>query len=246
MSNSTPAAAAPAAVASLCHHACSGAGASASLKHLCVATMVGSVVGGLVLAALGAHIPCCFAQLCRRSACGGGCKTGACCSKAGAAACGKAGSSGCVCGKGDCSCKEGAAAACKVVGSGSGCSCGKAGCGCEGQQHKKVFVLLVSMKLDPAKGGVEVFKEAWAPLAADVKLREKNCLSYELCEGAEDKNSIIIYERYVARADLDGAHAEGLCFKAFGKRLGEGDLKGLVVERSKHFYVETNIGYMTK
>ena len=111
---------------------------------------------------------------------------------------------------------------------------------------KRVYVLLVTMKLNPAMGGLETFKKAWKPLADDVRSKEPNCLSYELCENEEDPNSIIIYERYIAKSDLTGKHNEGIIFKAFGKRLGEQDLKGLVVEKSKSFYYETNVGYMSK
>jgi quinol monooxygenase YgiN len=117
---------------------------------------------------------------------------------------------------------------------------------CTPGQEKRVFVLLVSMKLNPAMGGLQTFKEAWSRLAADVKKREPNCLSYELCAGEEDENSIIIYERYVSKADLTLTHNEGIAFKAFGKRLGEGELKGLVLEKSKEFYVETNVGFMSR
>lgn len=111
---------------------------------------------------------------------------------------------------------------------------------------KRVYVLLVQMKLNPAMGGLETFKKAWKPLADDVRSKESNCLSYELCENEEDPNSIIIYERYTAKSDLTGQHNEGIVFKAFGKRLGEQDLKGLVIEKSKSFYYETNVGYMSK
>ena len=111
---------------------------------------------------------------------------------------------------------------------------------------KRVYVLMVSMKLNPAMGGLETFKKAWKPLADDVRSKEPNCLSYELCENEEDPNSIIIYERYIAKTDLTGKHNEGVVFKAFGKRLGEQDLKGLVLEKSKSFYYETNVGYMSK
>ena len=33
---------------------------------------------------------------------------------------------------------------------------------------------------------------------------------------------------------------------AFGKRLGEGELKGLVVSREKTFYVESDVGFMAR
>ena len=111
---------------------------------------------------------------------------------------------------------------------------------------RSVFVLLVQMKLNAAMGGAAALKAAWAALAEDVRKSEPNCLSYELCEDVDDPNSIIIYERYLHRSDLEGAHNSGAVFKAFGKRLGEGDLKGLVVSKSKSFFVESNVGFMTR
>ena len=112
---------------------------------------------------------------------------------------------------------------------------------------KGVYVLLVQMKLNPAMGGAKAFKEAWAALAADVKANEPNCLSYELCEDTSDPNAVIIYERYVAQSDLDVTHNSGAVFKAFGKRINEGELKGLVLSREpKRFFLESNVGFMAR
>ena len=116
-----------------------------------------------------------------------------------------------------------------------------------GASPRRVYVLLVQMKLNPALGGAKAFKAAWAALAADVKANEPNCLSYELCEDAADPDSIIIYERYVSPHDLDVTHAAGAAFKAFGKRLNEGELKGLVLSREpKRFFWESTEGFMER
>lgn len=57
-------------------------------------------------------------------------------------------------------------------------------------------------------------------------------LTQELAE--EDENEVIIYERYATKADLTDVHNSGAVFKAFGKRLGELDLKGAVALRKQH------------
>jgi len=111
---------------------------------------------------------------------------------------------------------------------------------------RRAYVLLVALQLDPAKGGFEALARAWEPLARAVRALEPDCLSYELCRDAEDENAAIIYERYRTKAALEEVHNAGAEFQAFGKRLGEGDLKGLVVAKSKRFFHESNVGYMTK
>jgi len=117
---------------------------------------------------------------------------------------------------------------------------------CRRPAPKKVYVLLVQLKLNPAMGGARAFKEAWAALAEDVRKHEPACLSYELAEDTEDPNSIIIYERYLSKRDLDETHNSGAVFKAFGKRVGEGELKGLVVSKTKNFFIESNVGFMSR
>jgi quinol monooxygenase YgiN len=113
-------------------------------------------------------------------------------------------------------------------------------------ERKCVYVLLVRLKLNPAMGGLKAFTEAWAPLAKDVLAKEPGCLSYELCSGESDENEIIIYERYASKSDLTETHNSGAAFKAFGKLLGEGGLKGLVLEKEKATYWETNVGFMER
>ena len=85
---------------------------------------------------------------------------------------------------------------------------------------KRVFVLAVRLKLVP--GTVEAFKARWAVLAANCRSSaEPNCLSYELLVSESDPNEILIYERYIARSDLDVTHAEQPAFQAFGKWAAE-------------------------
>lgn len=108
------------------------------------------------------------------------------------------------------------------------------------------YVLLVFLKLDPAKGGLAAFKRAWAPLAAAVRAREPNCWTYELAVDEHDSNRVCIIERYAAKSDLEVTHNSGEQFKAFGKLLGEGELAGLVLEKRKEFYFETGLGYAAK
>jgi quinol monooxygenase YgiN len=117
---------------------------------------------------------------------------------------------------------------------------------CKPEAATAVYVLLITMKLNPEMGGAKKFKEAWASLAADVKAKEKNCLSYEVADSSDEPDSIIIYERYKSKRDLDETHNNGVVFKAFGKRIHEGDLKGLVVSRTRSTFIESNVGFMTR
>ena len=111
--------------------------------------------------------------------------------------------------------------------------------------QKKVFVLAVRLTLNPEKGGLQAFLAAWQPLAKFCLENEPNTLSYELAYGEEDPNEIIIYERYVTKSDLVDVHHKGAAFLAFGKRIGpDGPLAGLVLNKTKATYFESNVGYM--
>jgi hypothetical protein len=85
---------------------------------------------------------------------------------------------------------------------------------------KNVFVLAVSLTIKP--GTLGLFKERWGVLAEHCRSgAEPNCLSYELCvkEGTDESAAgveLLIYERYVSKADLEGTHNASAPFKAFG------------------------------
>ena len=83
---------------------------------------------------------------------------------------------------------------------------------------KNVFVLAVSLTIKP--GTLGLFKERWGVLAEHCRSgAEPNCLSYELCAGTEESAAgveLLIYERYVSKADLEGTHNASAPFKAFG------------------------------
>ena len=109
---------------------------------------------------------------------------------------------------------------------------------------KGVFVLAVSVTIKP--GTLALFKEKWGVLAAHCRsAAEPNCLSYELCvkEGSND-TEVLIYERYVSKADLEVTHAASAPFKAFGKWLAEES--NILVAKSKATYFETNVGHMVR
>ena len=102
-----------------------------------------------------------------------------------------------------------------------------------------VFVLAVSLTIKA--GSLALFKERWGALAAHCRSgAEPNCLSYELCvkEGTEDSaagTELLIYERYVTKADLEVTHNASAPFKAFGKWLNEES--GIVLAKSKAWCV---------
>lgn len=91
---------------------------------------------------------------------------------------------------------------------------------------KGAYVLAVFLKIKP--GTLAIFKEKWAEVAkVSRSSAEPNCLSYELSVSTESEEDLIIYERYVTKADLDGPHRASPQFKAFGKWLNE-EVRGVV------------------
>jgi quinol monooxygenase YgiN len=109
------------------------------------------------------------------------------------------------------------------------------GGGEDNARAKNVFVLAVHLTIK--QGSLELFKERWGVLAAHCRSgAEPNCLSYELCvkEGTQDSaagTELLIYERYVSKADLEVTHNASAPFKAFGKWLNEESM--IVLAKSK-------------
>jgi quinol monooxygenase YgiN len=113
---------------------------------------------------------------------------------------------------------------------------------CKPKLHKKVHVLMVELEFE-SQSDRDKFAAGWSHLAKVVYDNEPNCLSYEMCNSSDDATKVIIYERYVTRADLSGAHQQSL--RAHGEL--PVSHTGVVVKSKKllHFD-ETNIGYMLK
>ncbi len=110
-------------------------------------------------------------------------------------------------------------------------------------RSKGVYVLAVFLTIKP--GTLALFKERWAAVAKSARSSaEPGCLSYELCVNPSDDTDIMIYERYVSKADLTGPHQAGAAFKAFGKWLNEES--GLLVAKSRKEYIESNVGHMLR
>jgi quinol monooxygenase YgiN len=102
-------------------------------------------------------------------------------------------------------------------------------------RSKNVYVLAVFLTIKP--GTLALFKERFAPVARHTRSsNEPNCLSYELCVNPDDDCDLLIYERYVSKGDLTGAHQSGAAFKAFGKWLNEES--GILVSKSRKVYTE--------
>lgn len=74
-------------------------------------------------------------------------------------------------------------------------------------QHKGAFVLVISLKLQPGKA--KEFLDAWAPLAAYCRLNEPRTLTYEAALSDKEDDTILIYERYVAKHDLTEVRSPG-------------------------------------
>jgi quinol monooxygenase YgiN len=103
----------------------------------------------------------------------------------------------------------------------------------------RVFVLVVKLQL--RAGGVPLFTELWAPLAAHCRAHEPETLTYELSEGIDEPDMVIIYERYTSRAALETTHNSSAAFKAFGAALAAEP--GLVLSRHKASYWESGVGF---
>lgn len=106
---------------------------------------------------------------------------------------------------------------------------------------KTGYVLIVTLKVKP--GCMKQLLALWKPLADYCKHSEDRTLSYEAIISDEEEDTVVIFERYVARADLAITHYSSAAFKQFGKSLTEA---GIVLEKSHHAYIESNVGFMTK
>lgn len=106
--------------------------------------------------------------------------------------------------------------------------------------HQAVHVLLCEFGF-ASKADRDSFSASWAPLARRVHRDEPNCLSYEMCNDNSDDTKVIIYERYVSKSDLDGAHQESLAEHKKTAVMGAAPL----TKKFTHF-TETNIGHMDR
>jgi quinol monooxygenase YgiN len=107
--------------------------------------------------------------------------------------------------------------------------------------HPRVHVLLVRFTFGSAEDR-QRFTDWWRGLADRVYANEPRCLSYELSFDITDDTKAIIYERYVAQADLDGLHQESI--KAQVQAAGPSD--AVIVSKELTSYTETNIGHMDR
>ena len=64
-----------------------------------------------------------------------------------------------------------------------------------------------------------------------------------MCVNNDDDKSVIIYERYISKTDLDGVHQESL--KAHGKLPASSSGVRPISKKLTHF-TETNFGHMNR
>lgn len=131
------------------------------------------------------------------------------------------------------------------------------------------------LKITP--GSLAVFKEHFAPVAAHANsAAEPGCLSYELSVNPDDETDLLIFERYVTKADLEGPHRAHEAFKkvrcwggatasralpflhALTRRppppappapqFGKwlNEESGILVSKASKAFVETNVGHMIR
>ena len=106
---------------------------------------------------------------------------------------------------------------------------------------EKVHVLLVQAEF-ATSGDKQAWKHRWASCAAAVRAREPRCLSYELSDSTVDPKRAIIFERYLSKADLEGAHQETL--KQFSQTAPP--FEGAPPRMTLSHYTESNIGHMQR
>ena len=105
-------------------------------------------------------------------------------------------------------------------------------------KREKAHVLIVE-KTFISVADREKWTASWAPLADRVLANEPNCLSYKLSVCCDDPCKAVIYERYVARSDLDGIHQESI--KAHSALpISKAGIKS---ESKLTHYTETSIGH---
>jgi quinol monooxygenase YgiN len=109
------------------------------------------------------------------------------------------------------------------------------------QQHKGVFVLVITLTMESAAAATE-FLEAWRPLAEFCRAHEPETLSYEAAVCDSNPTEILIYERYTSRAGLTEIHQKGALFLAFKAH----PIHARIMAKQGKSYIESDIGYVTR
>lgn len=82
------------------------------------------------------------------------------------------------------------------------------------QSGKKPFTLIVTVTFK-ADASVDPFLAAFGDLAAYVLANEPNTITYEAFRSKNHPAELIIFERYIDKADLTTTHANSDAYKAF-------------------------------
>jgi len=88
---------------------------------------------------------------------------------------------------------------------------------------------------------VDIFKTAFAPLAAFVEKNEPRTLSYSMAQSDKDPKTVLLFERYVDKNDAYlEVHRKSAPFKVFRPQLA-----AMEATISGESYIESNMGFMS-
>ena len=87
------------------------------------------------------------------------------------------------------------------------------------------------------------FLARWKELADHCYAHEPNTLTYELSISESEADTVIIYERYPTKSELDDPHTKSASFIELNKWMEQADI---VDDKEVTSYRESNIGYHVK
>ena len=98
------------------------------------------------------------------------------------------------------------------------------------------------IKLKTMPGRAREWIDAWTPLAKYCKEHEPRTLSYEASISDKEPDTVLIFERFVTKADLTDIHQLSAPFIAFRSHPAQ----SVVLEKDGHSYYESNVGFMRR
>eukprot|EP00878_Enallax_costatus_P004774 GHUV01005025.1.p1 GENE.GHUV01005025.1~~GHUV01005025.1.p1 ORF type:complete len:157 (+),score=32.52 GHUV01005025.1:275-745(+) len=107
-------------------------------------------------------------------------------------------------------------------------------------ERKQAFVLSVHLRF-ANEYQKQHFISVWRPLAEYVKAREPATLAFELLEADTDPCHLMVYERYLSRADYEGPHRQSAAFKQFKEAVAAFPFSFHIDGQS---FIEQNVGFM--
>ena len=107
---------------------------------------------------------------------------------------------------------------------------------------KKPWTAVVSVVVKKSED-IEKLLSLLSPLAQFVTENEPNTLTYAVFRSKSNSNEVLIFERYVTRADLEDVHEKSSQFQTFAAKLGE---SGILQSKTTRTYEEQQVGIWGK